>query len=125
MVHKLDRLTRSLVDFIALLDWCKSHGKTVISVSESLDFSTAHGRMFAQLLAMFAEFERSRIGERRADHARKARELARWDGRSVPTGSRPVKVNSHYELEPDPEAAELIRRIADLVLRGTSARQPA
>ena len=87
MVHKLDRLTRSLIDFIALLDWCKAHGKTFISVSESLDFSTAHGRMFAQLLAMFAEFERSRISERRADHARKARELARWDGRAVPTGS--------------------------------------
>lgn len=124
-VHKLDRLTRSLVDFITLLDWCKTHGKTVISVSESLDFSTAHGRMFAQLLAMFAEFERSRIGERRADHARKAWELARWDGRAVPTGYRPVKVNSHYELEPEPDAAALIRRIADLVIVGTSARQIA
>ena len=87
IVHKLDRLTRSMVDFIALLDWCRENGKTVISVSESFDFSTAHGRMLAQPLAMFAEFERSRIGERRADHARKARGLARWDGRSVPPGS--------------------------------------
>jgi DNA invertase Pin-like site-specific DNA recombinase len=124
-VHKLDRLTRSLVDFIALLDWCKAHGKTVISVSESLDFSTAHGRMFAQLLAMFAEFERSRISERRADHARKARELARWDGRSIPTGYQPVKVNNHHELEPEPVAAALIHQMADMVIAGTSARQIA
>jgi hypothetical protein len=41
VVHKLDRLTRSLVDCIALPDWCKAHGKTVFSVSESLDFSSA------------------------------------------------------------------------------------
>jgi len=125
MVHKLDRLSRSLIDFSTLIQWCQGSGKTVISVSESLDFSTPVGRMFASFLAAFAQFERERIAERRADHARHARQLARWDGRSIPTGYRPVTVNNHFELEPEPVAAALVCRMAGMVIAGTSARQVA
>ena len=125
MVHKLDRLTRSTSHLDTLVQWCREHGKTLISVSESIDIATANGKMFVKFLGIFAEFERERISERRADHARKARQQARWDGRSIPTGYRPVKVDSHYELEPDPEAAPLVRRMADMVIAGTSARQVA
>jgi DNA invertase Pin-like site-specific DNA recombinase len=86
MVAKLDRLTRSLRDFDDLRVWCDSHGKSIVSVSESIDLSTSHGRMFANLLAMFAQFERERMSERRADAARKARLEGRYDGRTVPFG---------------------------------------
>ena len=44
-------------------------GKAIVSVAEALDFSTAAGRLFANLLAMFAQFERERISERRAEAA--------------------------------------------------------
>jgi site-specific DNA recombinase len=86
MVTKLDRLTRSLRDFDDLRIWCDAHGKTIISVAESIDLSTSTGRMFANLLAMFAQFERERMSERRADAARKARIEGRHDGRSIPFG---------------------------------------
>jgi site-specific DNA recombinase len=121
MIAKLDRLSRSLADFVALLDWCKAHGKSIVSISESLDFSTPAGRMFANLLSCFAQFERERMSERWADHARKARSEARWDGRSIPPGYRPVKVNSHFELEPDPAGAEKIRSMAQAAIGGKSA----
>src|SRR4051812_29840097 len=50
MVHKLDRLTRSLTHFDQFRQWCDDNGKTIVSVSESLDLSTSMGRMFANLL---------------------------------------------------------------------------
>jgi len=57
-VAKLDRLTRSVRHFDDLRIWADEHGKTIASVAESLDLSTSTGRMFANLFAMFAQFER-------------------------------------------------------------------
>jgi site-specific DNA recombinase len=125
VVHKLDRLSRSLGHLNQFVTWCRDNGKILVSVSESIDMSTAAGRMFVQLLGVFAEFERERTSERRADHARKARQEARWDGRAVPPGYRPVKVNSHYELEIDPVKAGVIRSAAARIIAGESARQVA
>jgi DNA invertase Pin-like site-specific DNA recombinase len=39
-------------------------------VAGSLDLSTSTGRVFANLLAMFAQFERERMSERRAEASR-------------------------------------------------------
>ena len=100
--------TRSLRDFDDLRQWCDDHGKVIISVSESIDLSTSIGRMFANLLAMFAQFERERMGERRADAARKARREGRWDGRTIPFGYK-VNGSNRYVKDPDygPVAAEM------------------
>jgi site-specific DNA recombinase len=107
MVSKLDRLTRSLRDFDDLRMWCDEHGKTIISVSESIDLSTSLGRMFASLLAMFAQFERERMGERRADAARKARREGRYDGRTLYFGY--AVDNGGYVRDPEyaPVAAQM------------------
>jgi site-specific DNA recombinase len=108
MVAKLDRLTRSLRDFDDLRIWCDAQGKTIVSVSESIDLSTSIGRMFANLLAMFAQFERERMSERRADAARKARREGRYDGRAIPFGYA-VDDNLRYLKDPvyAPLAAEM------------------
>jgi site-specific DNA recombinase len=86
MVAKLDRLTRSLSHFDQFRQWCDDNGKTIVSVSESLDLSTSNGRMFANLLAMFAQFERERMSERRKEAADKAKLDGRFDGRKAPFG---------------------------------------
>jgi DNA invertase Pin-like site-specific DNA recombinase len=86
MVAKLDRLTRSLSHFDQFRQWCEENKKTIVSVSESLDLSTSTGRMFANLLAMFAQFERERMSERRKDAADKAKLDGRFDGRKSPFG---------------------------------------
>lgn len=120
IVAKLDRLTRSLKDFDELVDWLDRNGKTLVSVSESLDLSTSTGRMFANLLAMFAQFERERIGERRKEAGVKMRELGWWQGGQAPYGYRPVKVDSHKELREDPAQKGIIERIA----RHLTAEEP-
>lgn len=120
MVAKLDRLTRSMFDFLGLLNWCRDNGKTIISVSESLDFSTPNGRMYAQLLAMFAEFERERIGERRKEAAGKLRSEARWGGGRVPYGYQVFK-NGHMILVPKPDEQAVIERATAETIAGKSA----
>lgn len=64
IVYKLDRFSRSLTDLISMLGLVQNAGCAFISLKESLDFSTAVGRMQVQLLAVFSEFEASLIRER-------------------------------------------------------------
>jgi site-specific DNA recombinase len=90
IVAKLDRLTRSLFDFADLVKWCDAHGKILVSVSESIDLAMPHGRMMANLLVSFAQFERERMSERRSDARREVRGSGGWDGGRVPYGYRPV-----------------------------------
>lgn len=112
IVPKIDRLTRSLKHFDEIVEWCDRNGKTLVSVSEAIDLSTSTGRMFANLLAMFAAFERERIGERRREAGVKMRENGWWQGGQAPYGYRPVKVDSHWELREDPAQKGIIERIA-------------
>jgi DNA invertase Pin-like site-specific DNA recombinase len=120
IISKLDRLSRSLIDFAGLLRWCQAHGKVIVSVSESLDFGTAAGRLMAQILMMFAQFERERMSERRADAAVKIRSNGHWGGGAVPYGYQTVKVNSHHELHPDPAQVAVVERIAADIIAGKS-----
>lgn len=75
LVYKLDRLTRSVADLVYLIDLFNESGCAFNSLSESIDTSTASGRMFIKIIGIFAEFERENIGERvRLGKERKAKE---------------------------------------------------
>ena len=121
IVPKLDRLTRSLRDFDELVEWMDKHGKTLVSVSESLDLSTSSGRMAANMLAMFAQFERERIAERRRERAEDDRARGWWGGGGYNYGMRPVKKNDHWELEIDPTTYHRLEDIAHSLIAGQSA----
>lgn len=71
VVHSLSRLARSTKDAIAIVDELGKAGADFVSLSESLDTTTAAGTMIFQVLAAFAEFERAVISER-------AQETADW-----------------------------------------------
>jgi len=64
LVFKLDRLTRSVADLVYLIDLFKNSDCAFNSLSESIDTSTASGRMFIKIIGIFAEFERENISER-------------------------------------------------------------
>lgn len=64
VVYKLDRLARSMSHFIAVFDRLKAKGVGFKSLTESIETATPQGRMFLQLLGVFAEFERELIRER-------------------------------------------------------------
>ncbi|GAB3283377.1 hypothetical protein GCM10027449_26320 [Sinomonas notoginsengisoli] len=63
-VSKLDRLSRNVADFAAILEISNKQRWTFIALDLNVDTSTTTGRAMAQVTCVFAEMERSRIGER-------------------------------------------------------------
>jgi DNA invertase Pin-like site-specific DNA recombinase len=63
-VYKIDRLARSLMDLLSILDRIQKAGATFQSLTEPVDTSTSAGRMMTHMLGAFAEFERGIIRER-------------------------------------------------------------
>ncbi|HUW34293.1 MAG TPA: recombinase family protein [Planctomycetota bacterium] len=66
LVYKLDRLSRSVLDFRMVINALQRDGVDLVSVTESFDTSTSAGRLMMNLLASFAEFARA---DRRAHEA--------------------------------------------------------
>lgn len=64
MVAKLDRLSRSMLDFVGMLETARSQDWAIITLDMNVDTSTTQGRMIANVLATFAQFERELISDR-------------------------------------------------------------
>ncbi|AYQ30501.1 MULTISPECIES: recombinase family protein [unclassified Polaromonas] len=64
VVYKLDRLARSLKHLLIILDRINAQGAQFRSLTETIDTSTAAGRMMMQIVGAFAEFELEMIRER-------------------------------------------------------------
>ncbi len=83
VVAKLDRLTRSMVDFADILAEAQRRGWTLIVLQEGFDLTTASGRAMAGMLAVFAQWEREIMGER-IKTALEAKRASGWDPRKLP-----------------------------------------
>jgi site-specific DNA recombinase len=117
VVAKLDRVSRSLMDFASLLEWCQANGKALVSVAEGLDFGTPTGQFIGKILVLFAEWERQTMRERRADAARKLINRGGYNGgSSMPWGYRAVNRGGQLEIEPDPDRVPEITEIVNEVL---------
>lgn len=81
LVWKLDRLGRSLVHLVRLLQDLRSLSVELISFSEGLDFTTTTGKLLYQVISAFAEFERDCIRERVRAGLRNARAVGKNLGR--------------------------------------------
>ncbi len=92
MVWRLDRLGRSMVDLVNTIMGLKKRNVEFVSITESIDTTTAVGKMFLQFLAMLAEFERNLIAER----TKAGLEAARARGR---VGGRPELVVSATKVQ--------------------------
>lgn len=64
VVWKLDRWSRRMTDCVLTIDQLIKSGIGFVAVTQQLDFTTPAGRLMAQMLAMFAEFELETIHER-------------------------------------------------------------
>ncbi|MEO0716093.1 MAG: recombinase family protein, partial [Planctomycetota bacterium] len=93
VVYKVDRLSRSLLDFARMMETFERHGVSFVSVTQQ--FNTAHsmGRLTLNILLSFAQFEREIISERTRDKIAAARKKGKW------AGGRPVL---GYDLVPGP-----------------------
>jgi DNA invertase Pin-like site-specific DNA recombinase len=86
VVYKIDRLSRSLMDFAKLVEVFDRHGVTFVSVTQSFNTTTSMGRLTLNILLSFAQFEREVIGERIRDKFAASRARGMWMGGSVPLG---------------------------------------
>ena len=113
LIFKLDRLTRSVADLVYLIDLFKNYGCAFNSLTESIDTSTASGRMFVKIIGIFAEFERENIGERvRLGKERKAKEGFTT---ACPNISYGYQRGSGEKVQTiDGKEAETVRRIFDM-----------
>ena len=62
VVYKLDRLARSMTQFVRVFEDLRVRGIEFRSLTESIETSSPHGRMFLHMLGAFAEFERADSG---------------------------------------------------------------
>jgi DNA invertase Pin-like site-specific DNA recombinase len=67
MVAKLDRLSRSLLDFAGLMERARNERWAIVALDLGVDTSTPSGELMANVLATFAQFERRMIGQRTKD----------------------------------------------------------
>jgi len=80
VVYKVDRLSRSLLDFARLIGTFEEHGVSLVSVTQQLNTTDSLGRLTLNILLSFAQFERELIAERTRDKMRAARRKGKWLG---------------------------------------------
>jgi len=86
VVYKIDRLSRSLMDFARLVEIFDRKAVTFVSVTQSFNTTTSMGRLTLNILLSFAQFEREIIGERVKDKIAASKKKGMWMGGSVPLG---------------------------------------
>lgn len=86
VVYKIDRLSRSLMDFSRLVEVFDKHGVTFVSITQSFNTTTSMGRLTLNILLSFAQFEREVTGERIRDKIAASRRKGMWMGGFVPMG---------------------------------------
>ena len=89
IVYKLDRFARSSRELILEIQELIDKGIGFISISDNLDFSSSMGRLHFQILAAFAEFERSLISERTKEGIERTKSQGTVLGR--PKGKKDTK----------------------------------
>jgi DNA invertase Pin-like site-specific DNA recombinase len=86
VVYKIDRLSRSLMDFAKLVEIFDRNHVTFVSVTQSFNTTTSMGRLTLNILLSFAQFEREVIGERIRDKFAASRARGMWMGGHPPLG---------------------------------------
>jgi len=79
-VYKIDRLSRSLLDFARIIEFFEKHGVPFTAVTQQFSTANAMGKLTLNILMSFAEFERQVIAERTADKMSASRRNGLWMG---------------------------------------------
>ncbi|MBB3998410.1 recombinase family protein [Aureimonas pseudogalii] len=109
VVWKLDRLSRSLKDALAIMEKVEKTGAGFRSLTEAIDTTTPAGRMMMHMVAAFAEFERGMIRERTAAGLRQAKLEGRVGGRRSKLTTRQREEIAESVLSGRRTAADMAR----------------
>ena len=130
VVYKVDRLSRSLLDFARMMALFEKHGVSFVSVTQHFDTTQSMGRLTLNILLSFAQFEREIISERTRDKMGAARRKGKWLGgtpvlgydvdhanrRLIVNQEEALRVRSIFELYL--ERGGLIPTVDELAKRG-------
>ena len=112
MVYKVDRLSRSLLDFARIMETFDRQNVSFVSVTQAFNTATSMGRLVLNVLLSFAQFEREMISERTRDKIAAARRKGKWSGGMPVLGYRV----DNTKLVVDQDEAHRVREIFGLYL---------
>ena len=123
VVYKLDRLSRSLVNFGELQEFFEQYGVSFVSVTQEINTSTSSGRVMLNILMSFAQYEREQIAERVRDKVLAAKKRGKHCG-GYPVLGYDVNPASK-KLVINPREAETVRVVFKKYLECGSAKAVA
>lgn len=107
VVYKVDRLTRSLMDFSRIVEIFDASEVSFVSVTQAFNTTSSMGRLTLNVLLSFAQFERDVTGERIRDKIAASKARGMWMGGNIPLG---YDLGDRQLLVNEPEA-ETVRHI--------------
>ncbi|MDD5079714.1 MAG: recombinase family protein [Candidatus Omnitrophica bacterium] len=118
VVYKVDRLSRSLLDFSKLLEFFDQNNVAFISVTQHFNTNSSMGRLTLNILLSFAQFEREIISERTRDKMGAARKKGQWMGGRPALGYNIDKENHRIVI--NEAEAQIIREMFNLYIKERS-----
>ncbi|MBF0505179.1 MAG: recombinase family protein [Candidatus Omnitrophica bacterium] len=120
VVYKVDRLSRSLLDFSQLLEFFDKNNVVFVSITQQFNTNTSMGRLTLNILLSFAQFEREIISERTRDKLGAARKRGQWLGGRPPFGYM-YDPKEKCKIIINPETADIVKKVFSLYLEKNSA----
>ena len=116
IVYKVDRLSRSLIDFARMMEVFEKGKVSFVAVTQQINTGTSMGRLMLNVLLSFAQFERELVSERTKDKIAAARRKGKWAGGHPLLGYDAVKSPGGTKLVVNEDEAVQARQIFDLYL---------
>jgi len=116
VVYKVDRLSRSLLDFARVMETFDKFSVSFVSVTQHFNTTHSMGRLTLNILLSFAQFEREIIGERIRDKLAAQCRRGQWTGGYPVLGYDVDRSERTPKLVVNPEEATKVRRIFSLYL---------
>ncbi len=114
VVYKVDRLSRSLMDFARIMGNLDAANIGFVSVTQQFNTASSMGRLTLNILLSFAQFEREIISERTRDKIGASRKKGKWTGGFVSLGYAVDRERKRLVIVP--EEADVVRRVFGLYL---------
>ncbi|MGB4191894.1 MAG: recombinase family protein [Rickettsiales bacterium] len=121
IVYKIDRLTRSLLDFSKIIELLDEHKCSFVAVTQSFNTSNSMGRLMLNVLLSFAQYERELTSERIRDKFEASCKLGMWMGGCPPLGYNP----KNRELIIDKDEAKIVEDIYQSFIETESVTETA
>jgi DNA invertase Pin-like site-specific DNA recombinase len=120
LVYKIDRLSRSLLDFARLMEIFERHQVSLVSITQPLNTTASLGRLTLNILLSFAQFEREMIADRTRDKMAAARRKGKWVGGTPVLGYDIAEAGGKLIVNAD--EARRVQATFELYLQGPSLK---